>query len=445
MGLAWTFKGHTHPSYMVDTNLKFGSRLAPGIFHCLTQFVHRIMARWGYNVVAYLDDFFIHESTFEKCMSAVHVLIQLLRDLGFSISYEKFEGPATWVTFLSIVVDSVVFTLELPRQKLNEFYAILLQFAACKRASLRQFQQLAGRLHWTCQVVRGGRCYLRRILDVIKPLKLAHHKVVLSESFYADIDWWLQFLPVFNGKCLALNLASVHDVFVDASGSGSGFVFDTDWGYWEWRDIEHTVNQFQISEKEILSAVFAVRRWAPRWANSRVLFHTDNVTAWAALRTGSVKSPLMMPYLHELFWLAALFKFAVDAGHIPGHQNDTPVTISRLEQPDYHSLMPLVYPWVLGCMYYIVSLCMYLIIRYVPFCPWFGSTAFAIPAGQLCDQIQGFMLRGFDQGFLSHSQEGLFPPTPPPPTPSSHERSFLISWLFLPGYADCNTVPTWWM
>ena len=267
----------------------------------------------------------------KKYMSAVHVLIQLLRELGFSISYDKVEGPATRVTFLGIVVDSVSFTLELPQQKLNEFYAILLQFASRKRASLRQLQQLAGRLNWACQVVRGGRCYLRRILDMIKPLKLAHHKVVLFESFYADIDWWLQFLPVFNGKRLVLNHAPLHDVFVDASGTGSGFVFDTDWGYCGWRDIEDSVNHFHINEKEILSAVLAARRWAPRWANSRVLFHTDNITVRAALRTGSAKSPRIMPYLSELFWLSALFNFTMDAVHIPGHQNDTPDTISRLE------------------------------------------------------------------------------------------------------------------
>ena len=117
-------------------------------------------------------------------MSAVHILIQLLREMGFSISYDKVEGPATRVTFVGIVVDSVSFTLELPQQMLNEFYTILLQFTARKCASLCQLQQLAGHLNWAGQAVRGGRCYLRCILDVIK---LAHHKIVLSESFYADI------------------------------------------------------------------------------------------------------------------------------------------------------------------------------------------------------------------------------------------------------------------
>ena len=85
----------------------------------------------------------------------MHVSIQLLCNLGFSISYDKVEGSATGVTFLGMVVDSVSFTLELPQQKLTEFYAILLQFAVRKRASLHQLQQLAACLIWACQVVRG--------------------------------------------------------------------------------------------------------------------------------------------------------------------------------------------------------------------------------------------------------------------------------------------------
>ena len=30
-------------------------------------------------------------------------------------------------------------------------------------------------------------------------------------------------------------------------------------------------------------------------------------------------------------------------------------------------------------------------------------------------------------------------------SPSSHVRSSLIGWLFILGYRDCNTAPTWWM
>ena len=55
-GLQFSIGGRT--IYMRDTKLPFGCRLAPGIFHRLTQAVKRMMARRGFTAtVAYLDDF----------------------------------------------------------------------------------------------------------------------------------------------------------------------------------------------------------------------------------------------------------------------------------------------------------------------------------------------------------------------------------------------------
>ena len=47
---------------MYDTRLPFGAKLAPTIFHKLTQAVRRMMNRRGFDlVIVYLDDFFIVE------------------------------------------------------------------------------------------------------------------------------------------------------------------------------------------------------------------------------------------------------------------------------------------------------------------------------------------------------------------------------------------------
>ena len=73
-----------------------------------------------------------------------------------------------------------------------------------------------------------------------------------------------------------------------------------------------------INNKEIFSAVLATRRWAPLWANSRVIFHTDNITARAALSKGIAKSQVLMPFLRELFWWSAIHNFTTDACFIPG-------------------------------------------------------------------------------------------------------------------------------
>ena len=55
-GLQFPIDGHT--VYTHDTKLPFGSRLAPGIFHRLTQAVKCMMAKRGFTaMVVYLDDF----------------------------------------------------------------------------------------------------------------------------------------------------------------------------------------------------------------------------------------------------------------------------------------------------------------------------------------------------------------------------------------------------
>ena len=154
-GLSWQFEGHDEPTFLYDTRLPFGIKLSPGIFHRLTQAVRRMMARRNYEIVAYLDDFFIHAATQAECAAIQRTLVSLLRVLGFAISWNKIEGPSKRITFLGIAIDSESFTIELPEGKLVEFYAMLQQFAGKKRATLRQLQQLAGRLNWACQVVGG--------------------------------------------------------------------------------------------------------------------------------------------------------------------------------------------------------------------------------------------------------------------------------------------------
>ena len=48
LGLQWCFQEHSEPTFMVDTRLPFGSRLAPGIFHRLTQSVRRMLEDRAY-------------------------------------------------------------------------------------------------------------------------------------------------------------------------------------------------------------------------------------------------------------------------------------------------------------------------------------------------------------------------------------------------------------
>ena len=112
-GLKWQFGDNT--VYLRDTRLCFGSKLAPGIFHRLTQAVRRMLIRRGLKAtVVYLDDFFIKADTLKECAEAMNILIALLRKLGFQINWKKVVDPSTRITFLGIEIDSIAMCLRLP-------------------------------------------------------------------------------------------------------------------------------------------------------------------------------------------------------------------------------------------------------------------------------------------------------------------------------------------
>ena len=187
----------------------------------------------GYKtVITYLDDFHIIAKSKEECVRALRVLLTLIRNLGFQINWRKVEDPAER-KFLVILLDSVQQTMELPQEKLSELEQLLSSFVTRTRATRTQLQALAGKLNWACQAVRGGRTFLRRILDAQSNLLRPRHKLKLSWEFHEDVKWWLRFLGTFYGKVFFPS-PQAHYVHMDASTGGSGLYFAGDWLYTNW-------------------------------------------------------------------------------------------------------------------------------------------------------------------------------------------------------------------
>ena len=201
-----TFELDGRVNYLYDTKLPFGSRLAPGIFHRLTQSVKRMMARRGFTaMVVYLDDFLICAPTMKECATALSTLVSLLRHLGFCINWDKVVDPTRRIIFLGVEIDTETMSKRLPVNTLLALRAELQVFAKRKRASKRQLESLAGKLSWAAKVVYGGRVFLRRILDAISPLRAANHKRVLTQAVQLDSQWWEHFMSSFNGCSLILD------------------------------------------------------------------------------------------------------------------------------------------------------------------------------------------------------------------------------------------------
>lgn len=65
---------------------------------------------------------------------------------------------------------------------------LLMTFQSKKRASKRQLESLIGELNWACQVIQGGRNFLRRVINAKNTLRRQ------SDKFF-----WIVFLRVWSG------------------------------------------------------------------------------------------------------------------------------------------------------------------------------------------------------------------------------------------------------
>lgn len=356
-GFKWNIQGENVT--LRDTKLPFGAKLAPGIFHRITQAVKRMMARRGYNqLVVYLDDFLIVSESLETCAEALQCLILLLRKLGFAIHWGKVVDPTTKIVFLGIELDSVKMTLSLPEDKLGQLTAELRTFMSRKRVSKRQLQSLAGRLSWAAGVVRGGRVFLRRMFTQISMLKHNTHRTVLSHMVQQDLRWWYEFLRTFNGRSTLLDQKPIDCVFTDACTDAAGGVFMGDWFYLNWNVDWPEVSMLHINEKEVLAVVLAAQRWAHLWGNKHVILHSDNMVTVSAINKGTCRNSMVMKSLRYLFWLSALHNFHMTAKHIAGVSNWVADSASRIHDRGHlQTLLPYTTPSPLWAHMTLPSFC----------------------------------------------------------------------------------------
>ena len=156
--------------------LPFGLRSAPKIFNALTDGLQWYLSHLGVRYVFhYLDDFLVVGPPASPECDALALLVRVCAHLGIPIAEHKCEDPATCLTFLGIEVDTVSGQLRLPAGKLDRLKSLLQEWGDRKACQRRDLESLIGVLNHACKVVRGGRSFLRRMLDLLHgvPMHLA--------------------------------------------------------------------------------------------------------------------------------------------------------------------------------------------------------------------------------------------------------------------------------
>eukprot|EP00731_Ephydatia_muelleri_P017226 Em0010g324a len=276
-----------------------------------------------------------------QCADSLQTMNLACKELGVPLAAGKCEGPTSCLTFLGIELDTVAWSLRLPADKLTRIKATLLDWndrKACRRIEL---ESLIGLLQHACKVVKPGRSFLRRMINLLSGpfASRAHHLVRLNRDFRADLSWWNTFISDWNGIALMPSPADGHLHFSsDAAGSwGCGASWNLRWLQipWDARSLP-----LSISIKEMLPIIMAAAVWGGQWRGRQATCYCDNQAVVAVVSSRACRKDHFMHLLRYLFYIEAYHDFSLRCVHVPGATNRAADALSRNALPSFFMQVP---------------------------------------------------------------------------------------------------------
>jgi hypothetical protein len=295
-------------------------------------------------VIHYVDDFlFVVAGSLKKATAAKDGAVALCAHLRVPMSVTKQIGPVTCLPFLGIELDTERMEARLGQKRLDELQQLLLVWGDEKHdCSLKELQSLTGKLNFACGVVRRGRAYLRRLIDMQHKFKSTagatassrHH---LTHAARADVRWWRDFLVDWNGRGLLFDLewttSTTIQLFTDACKEGYGAAYGNRWlrGVWSEEQLQQAMRKEELSIPylELRALVYAAAAWGRHWEGKRITFRCDCQPVCFAVDNMKSKDSDIQALLRHLDMTAARCGFEFRCEHIKGEHNTVADLLSR--------------------------------------------------------------------------------------------------------------------
>ena len=185
----------------MDTCLPFGLRSAPKIFNAAADALEWIIANEGEFfvefIIHYLDDFlFGGRPNADTCRRTLDLALALhtCEVLGSPVMSEKVVGPSTVLEFLGFVIGTAAMEIRLPEEKLHHLKSLLRAWISRRSCTKQELLSLIGSVQHAGAVVKPGRIFLRRIIELSKRQIHLDAPLRLNTEFRADLRWWATFI-----------------------------------------------------------------------------------------------------------------------------------------------------------------------------------------------------------------------------------------------------------
>lgn len=343
LGTTWICDDDSVEFY-IDTRLPFGLRTSARLFTMFADGLQFIMLNNGTTrCLHYIDDYFsCAPSGSDECYNNLKCMISSCEAAGFPVNPKKVVPPTSKIEFLGIEIDSIEMSLSMSDDRIDKIITELEFWRYKRKGSKRQLLSLLGKLVFVGRVVRPGRVFTRRLIEVTKKLCHLHHRTRLSHAAQGDIKWWLAYIKSWNKLSLFYEdeWSYPYDLqfATDACDLGYGMVLQSSWAYGFWDTKQQAMD---IAWKELYCLVLACNTWSHRFKSKKIIVYCDNMAVVTSVNKGASKSADLMYLIRMLFFIAAAGNFECRLVYIPSNENIAADLLSRNKLASFHQNCPL--------------------------------------------------------------------------------------------------------
>ena len=275
-------------------------------------------------MIDYIDDY-VGVGVPSVAHASYEALLDLMDQLGLTISDKKLVPPSTCVTCLGVMIDTVAGTIAIPPEKLDTILTEVRLWLRRDVASKRQLQSILGLLLYVHKCVRPSRIFLNRMLELLRSA-YGRSKIPLTPDFKRDLGWFAKFLPTYNGVSLydhkPIGLTLELDACLTGFGGRCG------------RSIYHLpivrgFRQWTIFHLEMVNILIAIRLFKSLWKGKKVLIKCDNEAVVSVLKTGRTRDPYLAACGRNIWYESAMSDIELQYTHIRGSENKVADILSR--------------------------------------------------------------------------------------------------------------------
>ncbi len=325
--------------------LPFGLRSACALYDMYAEGLEYMAIKNGClaTCVHFLDDNLFLAPSRESCQNSLDIFKKTARDAGFAIQESKCQGPDRVLEFLGITIDTINKTLCISPERMKEILDELRTWLPLKSCTKRQLLSLIGKLSFISRVVRCGRTFLRRLIDLSTKVKHLHYRIKLNVQARLDIIWWLNSLATHNGVAMfpgVWNSANVLEIWTDASDAAAAGVFGESWFVIPFVGTHRWMVSMPIHWRELYAVVKCLKTYGTKIANTRIVLHVDNQVACYAINNGTTRCPQLMELVRCLYFTLVEFGLECRAEYIRSQDNIQADALSRLDYSGFRQAHP---------------------------------------------------------------------------------------------------------